>query len=475
MKLEYEEAIGKWGVPPETYESGSLPIPDEEYIKNVRNNCLMDLPNLGIQKDHDKIMVMVCGGTTVKLYLDDIRVKSKDDKYRIFSSNMTHDWLIENNIIPHYNFIIDPKKSKIADVQYPHKDVKYLIGISCNTGVFKALEGYSVQRVFSVSGIGKPSDVEVVKALLPYQDIAFVVGGSMAGLRAMVIADVMGFQKVEFYGFDSCYFDVNKDTGEPIYYPYKKRRKENIIEAKTGDGRVFLTSPVFASQARQFIKWKHRLGWIDFIIHGDSLTATINKLDNEKIRPNHNLLITDVHKRLNQELHQHKPDSNNGKYKEYGTTGISYAGHISVLVGQIIKKFGDITVLDYGCGKRTLEKAMPPIKGMTFKNYDPCMEGLDEPPEPADIVISTDVLEHVELECLENVLDDLQRLTKKAAFIAISTRKATKAYSSGQNSHTIVEHHDWWTPKLKKRFHIVESQLNDDKTLICVLQAKKIL
>lgn len=470
MKFEYEEAIGKWDLPPEPANSG-LPVSEEKYTKNVRDNCLLDLPNLEVQKEHDLVMVMVCGGPTAKLHLDDIRVKSKDSRYRIFCSNMTHDWLIENGIIPHYQFIIDPKESKINDIKKPHKDVTYLIGISCDPGVFRGLEGYNVKRVFSVSGVGEPTDVNVVKALLPYQDISFIVGGSMAGLRAMVLADVMGYLKVEYYGFDSCFYEKD-ENGEPVYYSYKKRRKENILETETEDGKRYLTSPVFASQARQFIKWKHRLEWIDFTIHGDSLTASINKIDEEERIPKHNLLITDLHKQFNKELHGNG-NSDNGTPQIYGTTGSNYAGQVSVLAGQLIKKYGDINVLDYGCGKRTLEEAMPPITGMTFKNYDPCIDGLDDMPNPADIVVCTDVLEHVEPECLENVLNDLKRVTKKAALVVICTDRATKIYSNGQNAHTIVEHHDWWTPKLKKRFYLAESRL-ENKNLICVLQAKEV-
>lgn len=467
MSFTYEEAEGKWEEPPEP-TSGGLPVPYEEYIKNVRDNCLLELPNLKTQKAHDLIMVMVCGGTTAKKYLEEIREKSKNPKYRIFTSNLTHDWLIENGIIPHYQFMIDPKACKVKDVQYPHKEVKYLIGISSNPAVFKALEGYDVMRVFSVSGIGKPTDVQIIKALFPYEEITYLTGGSMAGLRAMVLADVMGYTTVEYYGFDSCYFETN-ENGEPIYYSYEKKRKENIIEAQTDDGKTYLTSPVFASQARQFIKWKHRLAWINFIIHGDSLTSNINRIDDEKNKPKHNLLITDLAKKLDKELHEKdKPED-----MKYGISGANYAANVSVLAGQIIRKFGNSTLLDYGCGKRLLEKYLPPITGLTIKVYDPCIEGLDTLPEPADIVVCTDVLEHIEPECLENVLNDLRRVTKKVAYVSISTRPAIKNLSDGQNAHRIIEPPEWWMPKLKKRFFIAESQIKPNDSFVCVLQTKE--
>ena len=219
MGLKGQELVGEWGPPP---ESGTLPIDESVLIEQIRANCKLDLPILNVQKETDKIMVMVCGGPTSKLYLEDIRKKRQDDKYRIFCSNKTHDWLIENGIIPHYEFIIDPKESKIKDVQNPHKDVEYLIGITAHPGVYKALKDYKVTRVMSLSGtvVDGMSDIQLVSAFFNKKDWTPLEGGTMAGLRAMTLANLMGFRTVEFYGFDSCFFDKD-EKGRPVYYSYK--------------------------------------------------------------------------------------------------------------------------------------------------------------------------------------------------------------------------------------------------------------
>lgn len=470
--MQYRELVGDWEEAPYSAEGG-FPVEHKQYIENVRANCLLDLPNLSVSRDHDKIMVMVCGGPTARLYLEDIRKKAQDDQYVIFTSNKTHDWLIDNGIIPDYDFVIDPKPSKIKDVQNPRQDVHYLIGMGCDHKVFLALEGYKVTRVFTVSGIGNPTDVDVIRALFPYQDICFVGGGTMAGLRAMSLADVMGFLTVEYYGFDSCYFDRD-ENGKPIYYSYDKKRTENIMEAQTADGRTFLTSPVFASQARQFLKWKHRYEWIKFIIHGDSLTAAINEIDDEQNRPKHKLLITDYARELQKQDHLEDDINSRDPRMQYGTVGHTYAGHVSVLAGKIIKRNGSASMLDYGCGKRSLEQELPPIMGLDIRAYDPCIDGLDDTPEPADLVVCTDVLEHVEPECLDNVLDDLSRVTKELLFLSVSTRPARNAYSDGHNRHKIVQDHEWWRPKIRKRFDILDTQIVQNDKFMCVCQAKAI-
>jgi len=471
-----ETLVGEWAPPP---EGGSLPITNEDYINQVRMNCRLNLPNVVLASEHGLIMVMVCGGPTSKLFLEDIRKKSQDkEKYRIFCSNKTHDWLIENGIIPDYHFIIDPKKSMLDYVTKPHKDVEYLVGSCCYPEVFKALQGYNVKRLMVYSGIEDQdgmSDMKVISALFHKDEYAALEGGTMAGLRAMPLANILGYTTVEFYGFDSCFFNYDKD-GKPIYYSYDKKRLENIMECKTDDGRVFESTPIFASQARQYIKWKRRFEWIKFIIHGDSLTAHIDKIDEALLKPKHNSLITNYMLQLNKEMHKGFKDSN-GKLHMFGSVGHEYAGEVSLLAGQFAKKYGEITLLDYGCGAGTLKHALPNITGVKINEYDPCIDEKSATPEPADIVVCTDVLEHIEPECMDNVLDDLKRVTKKTALVSICLTEAAKFYADGRNCHLSILPIDIWYSKLRKRFHIVESgkrKMRMHEYYVCVLQAKEI-
>lgn len=469
--MEWENLEGEWQNPP---AGGGLPVSDEEFISNIRSNCKLELPNLNKVTTHDKTMIMVCGGTTAQLYLDEIKEKRKDDKYRIFCSNNTGDWLIENGIIPDAHFIIDPKKQKIEDIKNPQPSVQYMFAVCCNPGLFEKLKDYKVTRIMTYCNIqvAGVTDIQIIKALFHENDYTPLDGGTMAGLRAMTLADILGYKTVEFYGLDSCFYEYDEQHRPICYSFYKpiykgKVRDENVLDTQTTDGRTFLSTPVLASQARQFIKWKHRLAWMDFIIHGDSLTAHIHKLDDEAQKPKHNKLITDYMIQMNSELHSR--DQNYGE-----SVGQSESvGKLSLLAGQIAKKYEGATLLDYGCGKGFLFGLMPQIVGLKMCGYDPCVNTYSQRPEPADIVSCIDVLEHVEPDCLENVLNDLQALTKKVCFLQVSVLPASKSYSDGQNTHLIIQPWDWWYPKLKKRFNINEAAA-DKKHFVCVLQAKEI-
>ena len=135
----------------------------------------------------------------------------------------------------------------------------------------------------------------------------------------------------------------------------------------------------------------------------------------------------------------------------YGISGTRWAKTVVNVCDSVASK----DVLDYGCGQRTLERDL----GWAITNYDPCIEGLDAPPEPADVVICTDVLEHIEPDCLEDVLDDLQRVTRRIGFFVIASRPADKVLPDGRNAHLIQEPKEWWLPRLSRRFRI--SQVKD--------------
>ena len=108
------------------------------------------------------------------------------------------------------------------------------------------------------------------------------------------------------------------------------------------------------------------------------------------------------------------------------------------------------TILDYGCGKGWLAaNFVQPVH-----EYDPGIPGKDSPPEPADLVVCLDVLEHIEPEYLTAVLDDLQRVIKKRGFFTVACNPAIAILPDGRNAHLIVENSDWWLKKLLERFHI---------------------
>ena len=99
-------------------------------------------------------------------------------------------------------------------------------------------------------------------------------------------------------------------------------------------------------------------------------------------------LLSDKYKALLVEKHTKRP---------WGGGGASWLPHVEEFF-----ETGKInTVLDYGCGRHTFKQAMAKKwPNIEVREYDPGVPGFDALPEPADFVLCTDVLEHIEAEYL---------------------------------------------------------------------------
>lgn len=142
--------------------------------------------------------------------------------------------------------------------------------------------------------------------------------------------------------------------------------------------------------------------------------------------------------------------------ENFGISGQRWAHDVMELANGLGAPGKVVTVLDYGCGRGTLREAIWARGTAPFYlyEYDPAIEGKDHRPEPVDLVICTDVLEHIEPECLYAVLDDIRSLAKQLVFVTISTKPASKHLPDGRNAHLIVEPGNWWLPKIIERWRV---------------------
>jgi 2-polyprenyl-3-methyl-5-hydroxy-6-metoxy-1,4-benzoquinol methylase len=167
-------------------------------------------------------------------------------------------------------------------------------------------------------------------------------------------------------------------------------------------------------------------------------------------------LITDSYREQNRTMHATRTD--------YGAMGHRWAS----LVWQLHRDIGSKSILDYGCGRGTLAQAIQHHHGFEVDEYDPAIPEKDDAPGPADLVICTDVLEHIEPDCLSDVLDDIQRLARQGVFLTVATRPAVKTLPDGRNAHLIIEPAGWWLPKLMHRWDFLQINNMGDKEFVFV-------
>lgn len=78
-------------------------------------------------------------------------------------------------------------------------------------------------------------------------------------------------------------------------------------------------------------------------------------------------------------------------------------------------------------------------------------------PASAGIVVCTDVLEHIEPACLDEVINHMRALMRVAGYFVIATRPdESKLLSDGRNPHLIIKPGDWWRSRLSSAFNITK-------------------
>lgn len=149
-------------------------------------------------------------------------------------------------------------------------------------------------------------------------------------------------------------------------------------------------------------------------------------------------LITPEYLELQREMH--------ARPRGYGGGGWKHAVELARLAGSLQAR----SILDYGCGEGTLKKAFEGSPINVYE-YDPAIPGkATRPNTPADIVVCTDVMEHVEPQFIDAVLADLRALTRKLAYICIATRPANKFLADGRNAHLTVRPAAWWADRVRE-------------------------
>lgn len=126
----------------------------------------------------------------------------------------------------------------------------------------------------------------------------------------------------------------------------------------------------------------------------------------------------------------------------YGGKGFKWADTVFA----IAQTFEATSILDYGCGRGSLVRKLAErdLSWLRLAEYDPAIDGKDDLPSFADLVCCTDVLEHIEPECLPSVLEHLRKLARKAVFFVAALDEANKTLLDGRNAHLILQPKEWW-------------------------------
>jgi uncharacterized Rossmann fold enzyme len=374
-------------------------------------------------------IAIVCFGPS----LNDTWEQIKGFRY-VMTCSGAHRFLIDRGIVPNWHVDVDPRAHKVALIGEPHRDVEYLLSSTCHPSYFELLQdgGFNVKlwHVFS-------NAEDSIRTLPPGEWALF--GGSDAGMRAMVVARFLGFTEQHIFGMDGCEGKTGKHAAA---HPNQAQGHRVVVI----DGVEYKTTIAMAECARQIPHELNQLPDVNATFYGEGLTQAIARSYQRTQVPTGTptvafvkpALITPEYAALNAQLH-----------KENLAYGVGGGKHAKTVI-ELAERLKTRSVLDYGCGKGYLAKAIP----FPIWEYDPAIPGKQESPRPADLVCCTDVLEHVEPENLTYVLDDLRRCVKQIGYFTIHTGPAVKFLSDNRNAHLIQQGKGWWQRKLSKFFTV---------------------
>jgi uncharacterized Rossmann fold enzyme len=233
----------------------------EIILDNIRSSMQRDLNWFDFDyKTNKDFVCIVGGGPSLKDHLGKLRYRQSIG-HKIFSTNNTHDYLIKNGIIPDAHFMVDAREENAEFVKNP-VSTKYYIASMCHPKVFDNLAGKDV-TVFHCNVDGAYQLLKDIKD----KPVHLLGAGTTVGIRAMLVAELLGYRDISLYGMDSCVTDIHHS------YPQPLNDNDRIITAVYGD-REFKCAPWMIGQAQDFIDFVMRFtGRVS--VAGDGLLAHI--------------------------------------------------------------------------------------------------------------------------------------------------------------------------------------------------------
>lgn len=125
-------------------------------------------------------------------------------------------------------------------------------------------------------------------------------------------------------------------------------------------------------------------------------------------------------------------------------------------ITNLIRKKGFGSVLDYGCGKgHFIDYAAKEMPGLRVAGFDIASEKYSVLPDGKfDLVISLDVMEHVEFGALSNVLSEIRERTDKVFICSVANYPAGKKLPDGRNAHVTQLPFGTWFSLLSNYFRV---------------------
>jgi len=405
---------------------------DEDLHRNIGRNSRLSLPWVGMHKPHDGVAVLCGGGPSVADNLDEIAALKKSGAV-VFAMNGASSFLRSHGVAVDAQVIGDAKQetSQLVDRGAGH----YYIASQAHADTVDAAIASGDVNLWHL-GISEDMDNLFPADRRKAGGYSLVGGGASVGNSAMCLAYVLGFRRMEVFGYDSSHRDDNSHA-----YDQPMNRFIPTVDVEWA-GRTYRASVAMKAQAEKFQITGQALKQegCTITVHGDGLLPAM-----------WNTKAGDL-----AEADKYRLMWGMDSYRE-----VSPGENVVPFILDKLQPRG--LVLDFGCGtgRAALALSRAGCDMLCIDFADNCRDeeamalpflqwDLTKPMPPhAHYGICTDVMEHIPPADVETVVQNILN-TADSVFFQISTVPDVMGALIGQDLHLTVKPHAWWAELLAK-------------------------
>jgi len=249
----------------------ALNVEPDAVLDNVRANLDFGLQEVRPHDAQDVEVMLLCGGPSLADFTDEIVAANKAGMPAI-TVNGAYNWLIEHGGRPGAQVIVDAREFNRRFTEPPVLQCKYLISSQCHPELVRSLPRSQTWLWHNMSDEIKAVIEDWSRGRQGAHEWYPVPGGTTVTLRALPLLAMLGFRRINVYGFDSC---LRGDQ----HHAYEQAENDDMktTEIMVG-GRKFVCQGWMIKQADEFqAVLRHLLipAGIELAVHGDGLIAAI--------------------------------------------------------------------------------------------------------------------------------------------------------------------------------------------------------
>lgn len=260
--------VTSWSSATELVARGHVNTGSDEIKEHIRYAIGQGFTQALPHMPQDTDVILLGGGPSLAEFEDEIREKRLAGA-KLITTNGAYNWCLERGIKPSAQIVVDAREFNKRFVEPAIPNCRYLIASQCHPAVFDALP--KDQVVMWHAAMYDELIEEIDSIYGPKGESWFpVLGGSTVMLRAIPLLRMLGFKRLEIYGFDSCLMGDQHHA-----YAQAENESETVVKVTVG-GRVFHCHAWMASQLQEFVDIMRLMAdEVQLAVHGDGAIAHI--------------------------------------------------------------------------------------------------------------------------------------------------------------------------------------------------------